>query len=180
MAYDVLGRMTSEQEPYGQALTFTFDAASNRATRTDSQSGVATETYDALNRLVTYQYLVSGVATISLYQTWTARDQLATQTRYKDLTGTSSVGTASYGYDNAARETNLQFKDGSGNNISNFTYSYDPGNRLTAETLAVATPCGETTRTRTRSDIKRVFLLPSRPNVGRRSRQAGVFSVPRR
>jgi RHS repeat-associated protein len=135
MAYDVLGRMTSEQEPYGQVLTFTFDAASNRATRTDSQSGVATETYDALNRLVTYQYLVSGVATISLDQTWTKRDQLATQSRYSDLTGTNLIGTTSYGYDAAARETNLQFKDGSGNNISNFTYSYDPGSRLTAETL---------------------------------------------
>jgi RHS repeat-associated protein len=135
MAYDVLGRMTSEQEPYGQALTFTFDAASNRATRSDSQSGMATETYDVLNRLVTYQYLVSGVATISLDQTWTKRDQLATQSRYSDLTGTNLVGTTSYGYDAAARETNLQFKDGSGNNISNFTYSYDPGSRLTAETL---------------------------------------------
>jgi RHS repeat-associated protein len=96
-------------------------------------------------RLVTYQYLVSGVATISLSQTWTARDQLATQTRYKDVTGTSSVGTTSYGYDNAGRETNLQFKDGSGNNISNFTYSYDPGSRLTAETLAVATLTASTT-----------------------------------
>jgi hypothetical protein len=42
------------------------------------------------------------------------------------------------------------------------------------------TPCGEKTRTRTRSDIKRVSLLPPRPNFGRRSRQAGAFSVPRR
>jgi YD repeat-containing protein len=90
MGYDVLNRMTSEQEPYGQALTFTFDAASNRATRTDSQSGVATETYDALNRLVTYQYLVSGVAKISFDQTWTKRDQLNTQSRYSDLTGTGT------------------------------------------------------------------------------------------
>src|SRR5690349_19506983 len=55
------------------------------------------------------------------------------------------IGTTSYGYDNAGRETNLQFKDGSGNNISNFTYSYDPGNRLTAETLAVATLAAVTT-----------------------------------
>jgi hypothetical protein len=73
------------------------------------------------------------------------RDQLATQSRYSDLTGTKLVGTTSYGYDAAMRETNLQFKDGSGNNISNFTYSYDPGNRLTAETLAVATLSASTT-----------------------------------
>jgi RHS repeat-associated protein len=145
MAYDQLNRLTSEQEPYSQILTFTYDAASNRATRSDSQSGVATETYDALNRLVSYQYAVSGVATLSLYQTWTKRDQLATQSRYSDLTGTNLVGTTSYGYDAAARETNLQFKDGSGNSISNFTYSYDPGNRLTAETLAVATLSASTT-----------------------------------
>jgi RHS repeat-associated protein len=134
MAYDVLNRMTSVQEPYSQALTFTFDAASNRLTRTDSQGGIATETYDALNRLLTYQFS-AGTVTLNLYQTWTARDQLATQSRYSDLSGTHLIGTTSYGYDNAGRLTNLQFKDGSGNNISNFTYSYDSGNRLTVETL---------------------------------------------
>jgi RHS repeat-associated protein len=75
------------------------------------------------------------VAIISFDQTWTKRDQLATQSRYSDLTGTNLVGTTSYGYDAAMRESNLQFKDGSANNISNFTYSYDPGSRLTAETL---------------------------------------------
>jgi hypothetical protein len=50
---------------------------------------------------------------------------------YSDLTGAILVDTTSCGYDNAARETNLQFKDSSGNNISNFTYSYDPGSQLT-------------------------------------------------
>src|SRR4029077_18872995 len=104
----------------------------------------ATETYDAINRLVSYHYS-AGTVTMSLYQTWTKRDQLATQSRYSDLSGTHLVGTTSYGYDNAGRETNLQFKDGSGNNISNFTYSYDPGNRLTAETLPVATLSASTT-----------------------------------
>jgi RHS repeat-associated protein len=144
MAYDVQNRMTSEQEPYGQALTFTYDAAGNRLTRTDSQSGVATETYDALNRLVTYQYS-AGTVTMSLAQTWTKRDQLNTESRYSDLSGTHLVGTTSYGYDNAGRETSLQFKDGSGNNISYFTYSYDAGDRLTADTLAVATLAASTT-----------------------------------
>jgi YD repeat-containing protein len=43
------------------ALPFTYDAASNRTLRTDSQSGVSTLTYDLLNRMTTYQYNVSGV-----------------------------------------------------------------------------------------------------------------------
>jgi hypothetical protein len=62
--------------------------------RADSQSGVATETYDALNRLVTYQYS-AGTVTMSLDQTSTKRDQLATQSRYSDLSGTHLIGTTS-------------------------------------------------------------------------------------
>jgi hypothetical protein len=85
--------------------------------------------------LTTYQYNVSGVATLSLDLTYTARDQIATESRYSDLTGTTLVGTTSMSYDAAMRETNLQFKDASGTNISNFTYTYDKGSRLTSEKL---------------------------------------------
>jgi YD repeat-containing protein len=51
------------------------------------------------------------------------------------LAGSVVVGTTSMSYDAAIRETNLQFKDASGTNISSFTYTYDSGNRLTSETL---------------------------------------------
>jgi RHS repeat-associated protein len=145
MAYDKLNRVTSQQEPFGQALTFTYDAASNRTLRQDSQNGLSTLTYDLLNRMTTYQFAISGTTTLSLDLTYTARDQVATESRYSDLAGTTLVGTTSMSYDPAMRETRLQFKDASGANISNFTYTYDTGSRLTSETLAVATLTSATT-----------------------------------
>src|SRR5262249_51897735 len=81
MVYDVPGRLTSEQEPFGQALTFTYDAAGNRMVRTDSQSGVSTLTYDALNRMTTYQFGGSGLTPLRLDLTYTARDQISFESR---------------------------------------------------------------------------------------------------
>jgi RHS repeat-associated protein len=134
MVYDSLNRMTSEQEPFGQTLTFTFDAASNRYVLQDSLGGTTTSTYDALNRLTERQFGGSGQTPLHVNLTWTARDQLNTATRYKDQGGTSLAGTTTYQYDTAMRLTNLQHTDSTGNNIGSYVYNYDPGNRLTGET----------------------------------------------
>jgi hypothetical protein len=95
----------------------------------------ATSVYDAGNRLTSRQFGGAGLATLTLDLTYTNRDQIATETRYSNLNRTALVGTTSMSYDPAMRETNLQFKDASGTNISNFTYTYDTGDQLTAETL---------------------------------------------
>src|SRR5262249_8658419 len=55
-------------------------------------------------------------------------------TRYSDLAGTSKVGTTSFTFDDAARLTNLQHKNGAGSNLANYTYAYDAASRLTAKT----------------------------------------------
>jgi RHS repeat-associated protein len=133
MAYDALNRTTSEQEPFGQTLTFTFDAASNRYVVQDSLGGTTTSTYDALNRLTERQFGGSGQTPLHASLTWTARDQLSTITRYDDQAGTLA-GTSTYQYDAAMRLTNLQHTDSGGNNIGSYVYNYDPGNRLTSET----------------------------------------------
>jgi RHS repeat-associated protein len=135
MAYDSLNRATSENEPFGQTLTFTYDAASNRGVLQDSQGGTTTSTYDALNRVTERQFGGSGQTPLHANLTWTARDQLSTVTRYKDQGGTALAGPTTFQYDAAERLTNLQYSDSSGTSIGSYVYGYDPGNRLTAETL---------------------------------------------
>jgi RHS repeat-associated protein len=134
LVFDFLNRVTSEQEPFGQRLTFTWDAAGNRVVVQDSKGGTTTSTYDALNRLTQRQFGGSGQTPLHVNLTWTARDQLSTVTRYKDQGGTSLAGTTTYQYDAAMRLTNLQHTDSAGNNIGSYVYNYDPGNRLTSET----------------------------------------------
>ena len=67
--------------------------------------------------------------------TYTARNQVSTQTRYSDLAGTTLVGTSTFGYDAVGNQTRLQQKDGAGSNIANYTYTYDAANRVTSEKL---------------------------------------------
>jgi YD repeat-containing protein len=42
MSYDTLNRATVTMEPFGQTLTATYDAASNRTQLQDSQGGLIT------------------------------------------------------------------------------------------------------------------------------------------
>jgi RHS repeat-associated protein len=136
MTYNALNQMTNEQEPFGQALTFTYDAAGNRAKVTDSQTGTTTSVYDTLNRLTSRQFssgTPSSTARIDL--TYTSRDQLATVNRYTDVAGTTLAGTSSYVYDSAMRLTSLQHTYASGSALANYSWGYDPGNRVTSETL---------------------------------------------
>jgi RHS repeat-associated protein len=72
--------------------------------------------------------------------TYTATRQLGTLKRYSDLAGTTLIGTTGFTYDSIGQVTNLQHKDGSGTNISNFAYAYDAGRRITSETLNSGSP----------------------------------------
>ncbi|MFL5242523.1 MAG: SBBP repeat-containing protein [Gemmataceae bacterium] len=133
--YDSLNRLATQKDVFGLTLTFTYDANGNRTNVQDSLGGVTTSVYDAANRLTSRQFGGAGLATLTLDLTYTSRDQIATETRYSNLNRTGLVGTTSMSYDPAMRETNLQFKDASGTNISNLTYTYDLADRLTSETL---------------------------------------------
>jgi YD repeat-containing protein len=124
----------TQQDVWGLTLTFTYDAVGNRTRVDDSLGGVETSVYDAANRLTSRQFGGTGQTPLREDFTYTARDQLATATRYSDLAGTQRVGESAYTYDPAGRLTNLQHHDGSGGNLANYTYTYDLAGRLWTET----------------------------------------------
>ena len=130
-----LNRMKCQQEPLLQSLTFSYDAAGNRTLAQDSLNGVTTSVYDALHRLTQRQFGGTGQTPLHVALTWTARDQLATVSRYNDQSGSVLVGTSSYVYDSAERLTSLQHADGSGNVLASYVYAYDAGSRLTLQVV---------------------------------------------
>src|SRR5262249_27000910 len=127
--YDALDRQATIAEPFGASLTFTYDAASNRTKVQDSFGGVTTSVYNAVNLLTSRQFGGSGQTPLRIDLTYTAANQLATATRYSDLSATTKVGDSAYTYDAAGRLTHLQHKDGSGASLANYTYTYDAASR---------------------------------------------------
>jgi RHS repeat-associated protein len=134
MAYDTLNRMTSEQEPFAQALTFSYDAANNRTQVQDSQGGVTTSVYDALGRLTSRKFS-NGTTNLRVDPGWTNRDQLSSLKRYTDLGGTALVGMSSYTYDGAMRVSNITHTYANNNVLASYAYGYDQASRLTSETV---------------------------------------------
>jgi RHS repeat-associated protein len=133
MAYDALNRQTSVQEPFGQSLTYSYDAAGNQTVVQDSQGGTTTSVYDALNRLTTREFGATGQTTLREDLTYTADDQIATETRYMDLNGTQLAGTSSFVYDADQRLTNLTQTYANGSVLASYVYNYDQASRLTSE-----------------------------------------------
>ena len=90
--------------------------------------------YDAVNRLVTIQF--GGVSQIPMRVdlAYTARDQLASVTRYSDLAGTTKVGTTSMAYDADMRLTTIQFLSATNTVLDTFGYGFDLADRLQTET----------------------------------------------
>src|SRR5439155_15890398 len=133
--YDALDRVSTQAGPFGLSLTFGYDAVGNRTRVEDSKSGVTTSTYDGDNQLTSRQLGGTGLTPLRFDIAYTARNQVGTLTRYSDLAGTTKVGESDYTYDNAARLTNVQIKDGTGTLLGNYTYTYDLASRATSETI---------------------------------------------
>jgi RHS repeat-associated protein len=133
LTYDALDRVQTTQQPFGFGQTFTYDAVGNRTLVQDSLGATTTSVYDAVNRLTSRQVGGTGQTQMREDFTYTARNQVATATRYSDAAGTHQVGVSSYTYDAAARLTNLQ-NGGAAGMVSNFTYTYDLASRVTSET----------------------------------------------
>jgi RHS repeat-associated protein len=140
MTFDALNRANVIKGLYGVTLTYTFDAVGNRTKTQDSFGGVLTSVYDNANRLTTQQFGGSGQTPLRFDLGYTARNQVATLTRYSDLAGTTKVGESDYTYDAAGRLQNLQHKNGSGTLLANYTYTYDLASRVTSETFNGAAP----------------------------------------
>jgi RHS repeat-associated protein len=144
MTYDALDRLASVQAPFSTSLTPTYDLANNRTLVQDSFGGTTTRTYDVLNRVTTMQF--NGTSTTTLREDfgWTVRDQVATQTRYSDLAGSTKIGYSTFIYDPVRRLTNLQHQNGSGTVLANYANVYDLASRITSETLNSGTPTSYT------------------------------------
>ena len=112
-AYDALDRTTPVQEPFGLSLTYAYDAAGNRTLTQDSQGGATTSVFDAANEVTSLQF-GGTAAPLRIDLTYTARGQVATETRYSDLAGTTKVGSTSYAYDAVGRVSNIQHHNGDG------------------------------------------------------------------
>src|SRR5262249_16826773 len=67
--------------------------------------------------------------------TYTDRNQIATETRYSDLSATNKIGSTTYTYDAAYRVTNLQHRNAGGSLLANYTYTYALASRGSPDML---------------------------------------------
>jgi RHS repeat-associated protein len=126
-AYDNMNRLTSTTTAYAFlparnfVVQFTYDAASNRKTMTDPESGPYVYTYDALNRLTNLQDFQQQNYGFGY-------DDLSRRT---SLTRPNAI-TTNYTYDEMSRLLSILHQNMCGTTLDGATYTYDnAGNRLT-------------------------------------------------
>src|SRR5262249_7235711 len=100
----------------------------------DSKGGTTTSTYDAANELTLREFGGASQTFIHVVLGYTPAGQLNSIARDTGPQGPyNPIGTSSMTYDAAGNLKELQHKDSTGTNIAYYTYSYDPGDRLTSE-----------------------------------------------
>jgi YD repeat-containing protein len=125
--YDNMGRLTSTTTAYtfltarNFTVRYSYDAASNRKTMTDPESGGYVYTYDARNRL-------SNIQDFQSLNYGFTYDNLS---RRKTLTRPNGI-TTSYSYDEMSHLLSILHKNAGGTTLDGATYTYDnAGNRKT-------------------------------------------------
>ncbi|MEN6407240.1 MAG: RHS repeat-associated core domain-containing protein [Thermoguttaceae bacterium] len=120
---------------------YTYDKAGNLLTATENQSastatglsGVTTDAYDALNRLVQTKQSVGGVVNKRANFVYNADGSTQSITRYSD-DGTTTVATSNnYTYDGIGRLTSLTHTPTGGTAIT-YGWTYDAASRVTGMT----------------------------------------------
>ena len=111
--YDVLGRMTSYTDAYGQTVSYGYDANGNRLALTYPGAKTVSYAYDALNRM-------ASVTDWLTHQTTYTYDAAGRLTGSNDP---NSVATA-YGFDNASRLTSLSHAQGA-TPIASYAFTLD-------------------------------------------------------
>lgn len=136
-SFDNMGRLTGTTTSYsfltGRNFTtaYGYDAASNRTSFTDPESGATAYVYDTLNRL---QTLTPPAA----YGTGSFGFGYDADSRRTSFTRPNSVNTT-YGYDTLSRLLNVTHKKGT-STLDGVTYTLDnAGNRLTKAPLPSGT-----------------------------------------
>ena len=95
--YDGLGRLTQESNPAGTTLQYTYDAAGNRLTLTESGSQTANTAYmyDANNRLIKEMKTTGETVTVTGYAYDPNGNQISRiQTRYEEEDGSAEADVA--------------------------------------------------------------------------------------
>jgi YD repeat-containing protein len=114
-------------------LNYSYDAAGNLLSVTDSISGVLSGTnaynYDVLNRVSRITQSGTNVQSKRVDLTYNRVNQITGLTRYDDLTGISSVANTSYTYDLAGRLESLIHERG-GSTLASYGLMYDAANRI--------------------------------------------------
>ena len=140
---DAMDRAQTRTDALSQAAAYTYDQNGNLRTFTDRKSQQRTNTYDSLDRPTRVDYADGSWSTF----TWDAGNRLTqmvdslsgTITRTPDSLDrlqqeVTSLGTVSYGYDDANRRTSMSILG-----QAQVTYSYDNANRVTSLTQGAAT-----------------------------------------
>jgi RHS repeat-associated protein len=123
--YDAASQLTSITDPAGGSFTIGHDAAGRRTTMTRPNGVNDTTTYDPAGNLTSIKAMLGATVVGQsdyTYDTTGRRDTL-----------TSTLGTASFGYDNASQLTSASFPAAGG--LPAEQYSYDnAGNRTASAT----------------------------------------------
>ncbi len=130
MTYDG-DQLATQTSPIGVTLTYGYDDLGNVTSIQDSQGGLTTMTFDG-DQLASTSYQ-DGSTQLLVKFTYDQDGNVATETRYSDVAGTQLQGTTQNGYD-GNQLTSIVQKDGSGNVLASYGYTYDAANRLTSET----------------------------------------------
>ncbi len=132
--YDKLDRVATEKEPFGVTLTMGYDASGNQTSVQDSFGGLTTSVYNGDNLLQTRELGGTGVTVLRTDFSYTARNQVASQTNSSNLAGTTIVGAISYTYDPQGRMTLETYNTG-GSTVDTYTYTYDLADRLSSQQI---------------------------------------------
>ncbi len=141
--YDTVGRLTHVAQPFGQWMTMSYDAAGRRTNVLDSQGGNTTSQFDASGQLLKRSWVgTAGTDTTAAGAVTYSYDGRGLKTgvsRFSNAAATTKIGETQNTYDNKGRLTVRNHKKGDGSTITNESYNYDNGDRLTSKTIDGAT-----------------------------------------
>jgi RHS repeat-associated protein len=147
MSYDAGNKLTAQTDVWGLSLTLGYDAANRLTQVQDSKSGVLNSTYDNADRLTSRQFGGTGMTQARIDPSYDARNEMTGLSRYTDTAGTTLVGTSSFGFDDAGRETAITHKNGSAATLSYYNYGYDNADRVTSQAWNSGSTNGSATYT---------------------------------
>ena len=135
LTLDAGGRLETQENPFGETLTFSYDNANNLTELQDSATGTQYYTYNAAELLSGGSY-TGGLdsAQLSFSIGYTANLQISTIDRYSNSNLTGLVGTTTETYDKAGDMTEITDENSSSTILEQFQYTWNSAQLLTSET----------------------------------------------